>query len=77
MSVRKFTVTKIATVARAVAITTIIRLRFIIIAAVPLLWAVNGASAAFLLDVRQDWGLLVAAIVWIANRITVLLSHGA
>ena len=37
---------------------------------IPLLWSLIGASAAFLLDVVQDWPLLLGAVVipWIAWR---------
>jgi hypothetical protein len=37
-----------------------------LLAAVPLLWATIGGSAAYLLGVPQDWGLIVAAIIWLA-----------
>ncbi len=40
--------------------------RRVLLALVPLLWAAIGSSAAFLLDVPQDWGLLVAALLWLA-----------
>lgn len=38
-----------------------------ILAAIPLLWCMIGGSAAFLLDVPQDLGLLAAAAMWIAG----------
>lgn len=53
--------------------TTIFTLGFLILvrhpnarmlAGIPVLWSVIGGSAAFLLDVPQDLGLLVAAIFW-------------
>lgn len=37
-----------------------------LLAVVPLLWAGIGGSAAVLLDVPQDWGLLVAGLIWFA-----------
>jgi len=38
--------------------------RPLVVAGIPLLWAVIGGSAALLLAVPQDWGLLVAGIFW-------------
>lgn len=38
----------------------------VLLATVPLSWAVIGGSAAFLLDVPQDFGLIAAGIVWLA-----------
>ncbi|MDX1406171.1 MAG: DUF6064 family protein, partial [Woeseiaceae bacterium] len=40
--------------------------RPIMLAAAPMIWGLIGGSAAFLLNVPQDWGLIVAALVWIA-----------
>jgi hypothetical protein len=40
--------------------------RPLLLAAVPVLWAVIGGSAACLLGVPQDWGLIVAALIWLA-----------
>ena len=34
------------------------------LAAVPLLWSVIGGSAAFILNVPQDLGLVAAAVLW-------------
>lgn len=34
-------------------------------ALIPLLWTVIGGSAAFLLDIPQDFGLIAAAILWV------------
>lgn len=39
--------------------------RPLLLGAVPLTWAVIGGSAAFLLHVPQDLGLLAAAVAWI------------
>lgn len=39
-----------------------------LLAAVPLTWGIIGGSAAFLLDVPQDWGLIVAVATWIFAR---------
>lgn len=36
-------------------------------ASIPLLWSLIGGSAAFLLDVPQDFGLLAAAAMWVAG----------
>jgi hypothetical protein len=36
-------------------------------ALIPLLWSVIGGSAAFLLDVPQDFGLIAAAILWVVG----------
>ncbi|HSS65575.1 MAG TPA: DUF6064 family protein [Gammaproteobacteria bacterium] len=41
--------------------------RPLLLAAVPLLWSLIGGSAAFLLAVPQDLGLLAAALTWIAG----------
>ena len=38
-------------------------------ALIPLLWSVIGGSAAFLLDVPQDLGLLAAAIAWLVGSL--------
>ena len=38
----------------------------ILLAAVPMLWAGIGGSAAVLLDVPQDLGLVVAGLIWLA-----------
>ena len=35
---------------------------------IPVLWSLIGGSAAFLLDVRQDWALLVSGVVAAAPR---------
>ena len=40
----------------------------VLIAAVPLVWTAVGGSAAVLLSVPQDWGLFVAALVWVTAR---------
>lgn len=36
---------------------------------IPVLWSLIGGSAAFLLDVRQDWPLLVSGVVAAALRL--------
>lgn len=38
----------------------------VLLATVPLSWAVIGGSAAFLLEVPQDFGLVGAAVAWVA-----------
>jgi hypothetical protein len=38
-------------------------------AALPLLWSVIGGSAALLLHVPQDFGLLVAAVMWVVGSL--------
>jgi hypothetical protein len=38
-------------------------------ALIPLLWSVIGGSAAFLLDVPQDVGLIAAAILWVVGSL--------
>jgi hypothetical protein len=38
-------------------------------ALIPLLWSVIGGSAAFLLDVPQDLGLIAAAILWVVGSL--------
>jgi Family of unknown function (DUF6064) len=38
-------------------------------ALIPLLWSVIGGSAAFLLDVPQDLGLLAAAVAWLVGSL--------
>jgi hypothetical protein len=38
----------------------------VLLAAIPLLWSLVGGSAAFLLGVFQDLGLLAAAALWLA-----------
>jgi hypothetical protein len=38
-----------------------------LLAAVPLLWSVIGGSAAFILNVPQDLGLIAAAVLWIGT----------
>ncbi len=40
-----------------------------VLALVPLLWSVIGGSAAFLLDVPQDFGLIAAAILWVVGSL--------
>lgn len=40
--------------------------RPLLLGIVPLLWSVIGGSAAFLLHVPQDLGLLVTALAWLA-----------
>ena len=40
--------------------------RPLLLAAIPLLWSIIGGSAAFLLNVPQDSGLLAAAALWLA-----------
>lgn len=40
-----------------------------LLALIPLLWSVIGGSAAFLLDVPQDFGLIVAAILWLVGSV--------
>jgi len=40
-----------------------------ILAAIPVLWSVIGGSAAFILDVPQDLGLIAAAVLWIGVSI--------
>jgi hypothetical protein len=44
--------------------------RPLLLAVVPLLWAVIGSSAAYLLDVPQDWGLFAASLIWFAAWIS-------
>ena len=39
--------------------------RPMLLAAVPLIWAAIGGTAAFLLEVTQDWGLVVAGLIWL------------
>jgi hypothetical protein len=39
----------------------------VLLAAVPMLWAGIGGSAAFLMGVPQDGGLIVAALAWLAG----------
>lgn len=39
------------------------------VAAIPLFWSIVGGSAAFLLDVPQDLGLLAAALLWLVAAI--------
>jgi hypothetical protein len=36
----------------------------LVVSSIPVVWAVIGGSAAVILDVRQDWGLIAALIVW-------------
>jgi len=43
--------------------------RPMLLAAVPLLWAVVGGSAAILLDMPQDWGLIAGGFVWVIEWI--------
>lgn len=38
----------------------------LLIATIPLLWTLIGASAALWLHVPQDWGLLAALLAWLA-----------
>jgi hypothetical protein len=38
-------------------------------ALIPLLWSVIGGSAAFRLDVPQDFGLIAAAILWVGGSL--------
>ena len=38
----------------------------LLLAAIPLLWSIIGGSAAFLLNVPQDLGLLAAVALWLA-----------
>lgn len=40
------------------------------IALVPLIWAIIGGSAAVLLGITQDLGLIVAAVLWVAGTIS-------
>lgn len=42
--------------------------RPILLAAVPMLWAAIGGSAAVLLDIPQDWGLFAAGLIWLITR---------
>jgi len=42
--------------------------RPLMLAAVPLTWSVIGGTAAFLLKVPQDLGLIAAAFIWVAAR---------
>lgn len=42
----------------------------LLLAVFPLVWSVIGGSAAILLGVPQDWGLFVAALIWIAGACT-------
>lgn len=39
-----------------------------LIALVPVLWALVGSTAAFMLDIPQDYGLAVAAVIFIASE---------
>ncbi|MEC9367791.1 MAG: DUF6064 family protein [Pseudomonadota bacterium] len=32
---------------------------------IPLLWALTGASGAWILDIREDWSLLIAAVLFV------------
>jgi hypothetical protein len=41
-----------------------------LLAAVPVLWGVIGGTAAFLLDVPQDYGLIVAVVAWFAVELS-------
>lgn len=40
-----------------------------LLAAIPLLWGVIGGSAAFLLDIPQDLGLVAATVLWIVTAL--------
>jgi len=40
--------------------------RLILLGLAPVLWAGIGGTAAFLLEVPQDWALIVAGVVWLA-----------
>lgn len=39
------------------------------LALIPVAWALIGASSAFLLDIRTDWGLLLAATAIVAKKV--------
>lgn len=39
------------------------------VAAIPLFWSIVGGSAAILLDVPQDLGLLAAALLWVGGAL--------
>ncbi len=39
--------------------------RPMLLAVVPIVWAAIGGTAAFLLDVPQDWGLFAAGLIWV------------
>lgn len=39
--------------------------RLILLGAIPVFWAAIGGTAAFLLDVPQDLGLVIAGLVWL------------
>ena len=43
--------------------------RSILLGVAPVLWAAMGGTAAFLLDVPQDWALFIAGLVWPAFSI--------
>ena len=40
-----------------------------VLALIPLLWSVIGGSAAILLEVPQDFGLIAAAILWVVGSL--------
>jgi hypothetical protein len=44
--------------------------RPVLVVAVPLLWSLIGGTAAILLDVPQDWGLLAAGALWVAAHLS-------
>ena len=50
--------------------------RPMLLAAVPILWAAIGGSAAVLINVPQDWGLLVAGLIWLAAWIRERTASG-
>jgi hypothetical protein len=49
----------------------------LLLAAIPLVWGIVGGSAAFLLDVPQDLGLLAAAVLWIMVYFALPTHSGA
>jgi len=48
--------------------------RPVLLASVPAVWAVTGGSAAFLLDVPQDLGLIFAGLAWLAAWVSQRLA---
>jgi len=50
--------------------------RPMLLAAVPILWAAIGGSAAVLINVPQDWGLLVAGLIWLVAWIRQRTASG-
>jgi hypothetical protein len=40
--------------------------RPVLLAAMPLLWVLIGGTAAVMLAVPQDWGLIAAGVIWLS-----------